>query len=827
MNAIPPLLLAAGLALAAPVQAQLTGDAVAFSIERKRLPEALAQWSRVTGLQVISQAEVVRTLTANPVMGTHTPMEALRLLLANMPLTFSTIGENTVVIEPMERNASAPKTTLPLQRLAAAQTPAPSVRLEPARVEQPIQEEVIVTAQKRSERLQDVPVPVAAITATALVETNRVRLQDYYERLPGVNFTLGTRGEPSVAIRGITTGAATPTVGLTVDDVPYGTSTNLGGGYTVPDLDPSDLERIEVLRGPQGTLYGASSMGGLIKYVTKDPSTDALSGRLQMGAESIENGDGLGGSVRGSVNVPVTDELAIRASGFMQYRPGYVDNVQTGEQGVNERKSYGGRLAALWRPSQDLSIKFSGLMQDINTLGSQLVFVRPGLTDLQQSTLRGTGSYHTKNQAYGLTVATRFGDVDFTSVTGYTVNDVLAKTDYSSAFGALVAPFGVTGSPLIDDYTAGKFTQEIRLSAPIGDHFEWLLGGFYTDERTRWHQSILAADQSTGNVVGAPSLSNWLVTYSEYALFGDLTIKFSERFDVQIGGRATQNRQTFEQVTLSSPSNTTTVIPRKVSEDEPFTYLLTPRFRISPDLMVYARVASGYRAGGINASGAVVPTYKPDKTNNYELGVKGSAFQNTLTYDVSLYHILWEDLQLNLLNAQRLVYVGNASEAKSQGVELSIEAAPFEGFTVNAAATYNDAELSKSFPSTSTLWGASGDRLPYSSRFSGSLTAQQRFALTDNMMGFVGASLSHIGDRLSVFQGSSGGSPLPRQEFPAYTKYDLRAGVELDDSWTANLFVNNVTDKRGVVQGGIGFRFPFAFQYIEPRSIGLTLAKSF
>jgi outer membrane receptor protein involved in Fe transport len=157
-----------------------------------------------------------------------------------------------------------------------------------------------------------------------------------------------------LSIRGIMSGLYTnPTVGITVDDVPYGSSTFLGGGggTVMPDIDPADLARIEVLRGPQGTLYGASSMGGLLKFVTVDPSTDGVSGRIEGGINSVYNGAELGYGARGSVNVPLGDVLAVRVSAFSRQDPGYVDNVQSGQRGVNKTDVDGGRLSALWRPS--------------------------------------------------------------------------------------------------------------------------------------------------------------------------------------------------------------------------------------------------------------------------------------------------------------------------------------------------------------------------------------------------------------------------------------------------------------------------------------------
>ena len=177
-------------------------------------------------------------------------------------------------------------------------------------------EEIIVTAQKRSERIQDVPVPVTSIDANQLVENNQVRFEDYYTSVPGLSFAPNNQNN-YLAIRGIATGGfSNPTVGIVIDDVPFGGSTALGGGQVMPDIDPGDLARVEVLRGPQGTLYGASSMGGLIKFVTVDPSTDALSGRVQAGVSEVHNAGQAGYNVRGSLNVPINNTLAMSVSGF-------------------------------------------------------------------------------------------------------------------------------------------------------------------------------------------------------------------------------------------------------------------------------------------------------------------------------------------------------------------------------------------------------------------------------------------------------------------------------------------------------------------------------
>src|SRR5262249_38528439 len=159
----------------------------------------------------------------------------------------------------------------------------------------------------------------------------------------------------------------------------------------VPDIDPGDLARVEVLRGPQGTLYGADSMGGLIKFVTVDPSTDKVSGRLQVGTDTVQNGNGLGYNARGSVNLPVSDSLAVRMSGFTHHDPGYIDNPVYGQKGVNQQRTDGGHIAALWRASDAVSVRLSALCQSAESDGSDVVQALPGSAALQQAFLPGTG----------------------------------------------------------------------------------------------------------------------------------------------------------------------------------------------------------------------------------------------------------------------------------------------------------------------------------------------------------------------------------------------------------------------------------------------------
>jgi iron complex outermembrane recepter protein len=822
---------------------------------------ALQNLARAEDIHVIFVSEDVAGILSPRLTGSLTADEALARLLSGTKLTYKHLGTNTVTVIPTA--AVQPPTTSGNAAGSndgeAGQAKSLGERFRVAQADQgggvastPVGgrsstaqdgssgigglEEIVVTAQKRNERLQDVPVPVTSINTQSLVDSNQLRLQDYYSQIPGLSVTpADTRGAPVLAIRGVTTGGSlNPTVGITVDDIPYGSSVNLGGGFAAPDLDPSDLARIEVLRGPQGTLYGASSIGGLLKYVTVDPTTDGLRGHVQVGTNRISHSNDLGYDASAAVNVPLSTTFAVRVSGFTRQDHGYIDNVLTGERGINTLDSRGGRLSALWRPSDAFSLKLSALFQHAAAEGASEVDL--GLGDLNQSRVRGSGGFDRKIQAYSAVLKAKFGTLEVAALSGYSLNRGGDSQDFTSVYGAAVTDplFQVPGTPTSESYQTRKFTQEVRVSAPLGSQFEGLVGVFYTHETSHNVQDIFAADPFTGIRVGQLVNDDVPSRYEEYAGFADLTWHPTDRFDIQIGGRESQNRQKYRETLtgplypLFYPQLTSPVVnPEIDTQDNSFTYLLTPRFKVSADLMVYARLASGYRPGGPNQTSTLFnapPSYRPDRTNNYEIGVKGNVLDQLLSFDASLYYITWKDIQLTFVDPTTFAgYFVNASRARSQGIELSTQARPAHGLTIAAWVTWNDATLTRALPmgGDGSPVGAPGSRLPNTSRFSGNLSIQQDFPVAGNVTGYIQGVLSYVGDRVGVFTGTP-----DRQGFAGYAKTDVRAGLK-DDEWTLNLYVTNATDRRGVLTGGLGTVNPAAFTYIQPRAIGLSVDRHF
>jgi outer membrane receptor protein involved in Fe transport len=686
--------------------------------------------------------------------------------------------------------------------------------------------EVIVTAEKRAEKIGAAPVAVTVLNGEALSEYGETHLTDYYSSIPGLSISPTAFGSFNLGLRGISNAGANPTVGIVVDDVPYGGTTIYTGSQFVPDLDPGVIKNIEVLSGPQGTLYGANSMGGLIKITTTDPSTSGYSARMQAGVDTVYNGAEPGYEVRGSANIPINQTLALQVSAFARQDAGYIDNPRYNEKGVNETEVHGFRLAGLWRPFSSLAVRFSATTQSSKSNGLSEVDMAPGLHGLEQDDIPGAGKSKYDFQSYSVNVNYNFLGMNLTSITGYSIEHTPRSTDYSSTFfgSAIQAAYGVTGALFDFNIDNKRFTQEIRLSGVAFGRLDWVIGGYYSGESDNRSYPIYAEDAQTGKV--GTLFFNYIYstppTFRESAVFGNLTLHLTNKFDIQIGGRESYDHLTVPSfIEIFGSSNTP--YAAQYANSQTFNYLVTPRYRITPELMVYGRFASGFRPGAPNSVLPGIPASSiPDQSNSYEIGVKGSLYTHKLNFTGDVYYIGWKNIQLENIQASTgIAYNANGGAARSEGVEATVEARPTTDIELIGRATYNFAILTQAFGPTATAFGVSGNRLPNTSPFSAYVAGEKQFPIPGEARGFVGGSVSYIGESLGIFQ------PTPsRQIFPAYTKLDLRAGINIR-SWSATLYVNNVTDKRGLVGGGMDNTPSNAFVYIQPQTIGFTVAKTF
>jgi iron complex outermembrane receptor protein len=696
-------------------------------------------------------------------------------------------------------------------------------------------DEITVTASKREERLKDVPSSVTALSATSLQRQSAVKFEDYAARVPGLtvdNASVGG-GLSQLSMRGIKTGlAGTPTVGFYVDDAPLGGSTSMGGGSVLaPDLDPSDLDRLEILRGPQGTLYGAGAMGGLIKFVTRAPDPSGFFGRLQADVMGVAHGE-VGWGLRGMINAPLSDTAAVRLSAYTREDPGFVDDPVHGEEDVNGNRFSGGRISFQWDPSADPAVRLSALVQHQENDGNPIIDVdtmtlAPLYGDLRQSHPPGTDQSEATIQLYDLRITHDFGFAELLSATSWSDSDASVITDFSPTLAPILSGFfGVSngGGFVHSKFGLSKFTQELRLTSPADRRLVWQAGLFYTFERATRPQTIEPVDATTGEVLALPTLldATFHSTFKEVAAFGSVGFKFTDRFDVTVGARASHNKQKSDQTVLgvlgAPPS-------QDESSDTPITFLVNPRYKVSENLMLYGRIASGYRPGGPNAHfGGVAPTYDADTVVNYEAGLKADLLDRRLSLELSTFFIDWKDIQIRLVTPLGLSYTGNAAQATSKGVEAAGVFRAGHGIQIAGNVTYLDAALDKDLGALVTSIGSKGDPLPSSPRWSGSLGVDWDFALEGDWTGFVGATWRYVGERQGDFASTSAPS-LPRIELPAYDAVDLRAGVKYQ-RWALSAYVRNVTDQRGYLsvytQGPVS-----QIAVSQPRTIGLTLATEF
>lgn len=721
--------------------------------------------------------------------------------------------------------------------------------------------EIVVTAQKKSERLLDVPVSVAAVTGDSLSRQNLVQVRDFYNRVPGVSLSGGGTEQRAngVAIRGVTTGGGTAaTVAFALDDVPL-TSGAASAQSPLIDIDPSDLQRVEILRGPQGTLYGASSLGGLVKYVTIAPDTERFSGRIEAGANTVSGG-GEGWSLRGSVNLPIVSEkLALRVSGFTRHDPPYLDNINAKAAGedINDNRVEGGRAALLFKLTEALSIDLSVLRQEAKFIGSPQIRICPSC---------GTGAFTGGvdfTPYYGdltLNIAPTKRDVDvtlyqgratydlgfadLTSVSAYNRIKSASDLDQTNTFGFLLSAFSApTGSSvsLVNADQTKKFSQEIRLASKSDGPLEWLVGGFYTREKISVDQTLVVRPTTGSDTTAYASVGP--AKFEEKAAFADVTYHFTPAFDVQAGVRYSSNDQSSASTTTIAPQavrffGPSSSEPRAKSSDDAVTWLLTPSYKISPDSMAYLRIATGYRPGGPNGAGVTgVPlSFQSDSVVSYEAGLKGVIRAARFTYEAALFRVDWDDIQLLTTDvATQFTYYTNGSTARSQGLELSGRWAPIGGLSFDGALTLLDAKLSddlKAPAGASPIYGDKGDRLPGSAKVSASLSSDYDWSIGHGFSATVGASVAYVGERYGDFANilptTTGNTAYgSRIQLPSYTTFDVRGGIYNAD-WRFTAYIKNLGDERGVVEATTrgGTSAPQAI-FLQPRTAGVSLSRSF
>ena len=724
---------------------------------------------------------------------------------------------------------------------------------------------VVVTANRRREFARDVAGSVAVLGGAQLERINASSVQDIAGYVPGLQVTGDNPGMKRQTIRGITTGTLQngASVASYLDEAPISLSTSvIGGALLSPDIDPLDLERVEVLKGPQGSLYGASALGGLIKYVTVTPNLKELEGRAELGFSSVSGG-GKGLSVRGAVNVPlIADLLAVRVSAYSRKDPGYVDDTLRNQKDVNSFRNEGARVTAYLKPNARFDAK---LMLDTQTIKTddaatpqydaatlQPQFGKYGARNILAQPLKNKYDRGALTLNYDLGFATLLSvtsamrqDTDLTADASRYLSFLDAATAGAyAAAGLPVTALGVTAAKSINTTRMEKKVQEFRLTSPSGQQFEWLAGLFFQKETG---QGIVDYDAYTGGNLNTPTVPGYVHgvvndTLRESAAYANATWHFSERFDVQAGLRYAKLKQDYDSTVqiysyLSGSPQGVPTAAASTSQNKS-TWMLSPRWKLSADDMVYARAASGYRPGGPNTpplAGAQKPPFNSDSIVNYEVGYKGIFPAATADLTAALFRINWKDIQLTATDpVYGFAYYTNGGKAHTQGLELEGGWRPLTGLRLGANLTAMQARLDQA---VAEIGGQSGDNIPYTPKVSAGLMADYSWAAAAGQIA-VGASLFHTGERNIGFshQVITPLAPgLVAPTLPAYEQLDLRASYTRD-SWSLNLFLKNALNKRGLLSYAstnvitdltTGTISPAGVAITTPRTIGVSLRADF
>jgi iron complex outermembrane recepter protein len=702
---------------------------------------------------------------------------------------------------------------------------------------------IVVTAEKREEPLMDVPMSVTALGGGSLDKLQDRDFSDYAALVPGLSLVSSQPGLTRLTLRGQNAGGVGSTVAVYLDESPFGSSSALlNGSILSGDFDTWDVQRIEVLRGPQGTLYGSNSEGGLLKFVTTAPVLGSFSGAAETTGQSVDHG-GNGGDIRAVLNLPLGDKVAFRISGFDQDVPGYIDDPLSGKRDLNDGHKEGGRASLLAAPTDDLSIRLTATSQQSKYNGTTAIDVDPVTLqpvhgDLTQERYVPEPSSF-KYENYNAAINWNAGPFSILSTTSYGILNSDTVTDGTSTLvsppgaltygGLLTAILGQPLGALLDDNVGlKKLTQEIRLSSAASARLEWQVGGYFTRETGRILEHLNSVDFPSGANSSLPSIEIPIIAsiYKETAGFANLTYHFNSQFDVQAGGRYSSNEQT------ATENVTGLIVPvpqifSTRSNGHVFTYSVAPSWHVDANTMVYARVATGYRPGGPNVLPPIAPpdvprAYGADKTTNIELGIRSTQLDGLLSIDVAAFHVDWKDIQLTeLVNSFNIN--GNGGTARSQGLEWSFGYVPVHGLTFTWTGAYTDANLTSPAPA---LHGNSGDTLPYAPKWGTSVDGEYDWAAFADYKGFVGATWSYIGARRTDF-GSSVDltSQVP---LPSYNRVDARIGLE-NDRYRVTVYGKNLGDSRGITSyqssGAPGLAGEITV--IQPRTIGVTLSAKF
>jgi outer membrane receptor protein involved in Fe transport len=722
-------------------------------------------------------------------------------------------------------------------------------------------DEIIVTASKRDEKLHDVAMSVTALGADELTLRQATGFLDWAAQVPGLSMQTSDAAFSRLILRGQNVGSVGATIATTVDDIPfYMSGAQADGAFFSANVDTYDLQRIEVLRGPQGTLYGAAAEGGIIKYVTNLPNLNKFEGAVSVGGETVDGGSNAG-NVKGMINVPFWDnKAALRVSAVESGIPGWIDNPQLGASNINSGSSYSIRASLLVQPVSDFTARVTVFEQHLRVTGDQFVeavgSANPAAPPANQFAQVGNFVNNTalpyeednelKYAAVNLAYDFHWATLMYAGSYGrfnlhFSQDESNANLAPGFTYGDFIS--GLYGQPALMQGNqveyVHKFNQELRLTSDpgntiFGQGFDWQVGGYFTHEQTTLTQPYQALDATDPATVLSPALGGAIIPgdYLERSFFADVTYHFNTAFDLELGGRNTDVKQNSQVNTfcciLYGPSNTN--FPAQYTAQNDTTWSVAPRWHVNEDTLAYVRVATGFRPGGPNLPTPTLPnppSFKSDSTKNYEIGFRTDLFDKTFSIDMAVFYIDWKDLQiLSIVQtpAGPVGINGNSSSATSKGVEWNFSWRPISGLSVGLLGSYTDAYLTADAPG---LGAFSGEKLPYVPNVSSTLNVDYKWPAFADWSAYVGGSESYTGTRYTGFSPSVTVIE-PHVKLPVYNTLQLHLGLD-NGHYNAELYGNNLNNSKGITDynnsGGANQTGLVAF--IQPRTIGIEVGYKF
>ncbi|MBT4522170.1 MAG: TonB-dependent receptor [Halieaceae bacterium] len=695
-------------------------------------------------------------------------------------------------------------------------------------------EEVLVTARKRQENLQQVPIAISAFSAKDIEEAGLMRLQEISSLVPNMTYLeANTNKFTNFTLRGISSGGGLgndPAIGVYIDEVYIGRDSGFNG-------DLLDIERVEVLKGPQGTLFGRNTAVGAISITTKKPG-DELEGKLL-----VDVGDYDYARVGALISVPFSDNVAGKISIVKAERDGYLDNTFGGT--VNTVDYTTTRAQLRWNASDNLEFLFTGNYRKDEADGNNYVTRQVGepIDKSYTVSIPDVGYEDVKDTSFSLRVTY---DTD-----NYTVTSITAMQDLEEDYVNDNDWSPLDDLTTVDTRDMESWSQELRIASAGESSIEWVAGlYFYHQEFDVFTQaqngydtiygffglshlvgsgippSQIVAAFPDGLAIGATST----IETDSFAAFFSATYAFNEQWSMTVGARYSEDEKDLDMVQEADPFAAVAGFLPFTLEDEQDDSEVTPAASINwqpnDDILVYARYSSGYKAGGFNntiSNDAAVVPFDAETLDAYELGLKSTFLDNTLRINAAIFHMEYKDKQESTFVAAAGFQTGNAGEATSEGFEVDVEWIPADRWTVFGAVGYADAEYDEYV--VDEFQDNSGNTLTRAPQWNASIGVHTDWDFTSSLRGNFRVDYSYQDE----FFTQSNNNPFFVGD--SQSLMNARLGIaSSDNSWAVTLWGRNLTDEDNVnnLFGASSFAFPlYHYALIAPRTYGVELQYNF